>query len=71
MGMEGLLLGGVKQPGLEADSSPPSNAEVKNKWLYLHSLVCLHGMCRDNFTFTCYQHVLASEPSSPSKTAPD
>jgi hypothetical protein len=25
---------GVKQPGHEADHSPPSNAEVKNEWSY-------------------------------------
>jgi hypothetical protein len=27
----------------ESDHSPPSNAEVKNVELYLHSLMCLHG----------------------------
>jgi hypothetical protein len=37
---------GVKRPGLEADHSPPSSAEVKNAWNYtsippvrLHSVV--------------------------------
>jgi hypothetical protein len=25
---------GVKQPGREADHSPPSSAEVKNTWIY-------------------------------------
>jgi hypothetical protein len=36
---------GVKRPGLEADHSHPSSAEVK-EWvaLYLHSLVHLHGV---------------------------
>jgi hypothetical protein len=29
---------GIKQPGREADHSPPSSAEVKNAWSYnLHS----------------------------------
>jgi hypothetical protein len=25
---------GVKQPGREADHSPPASAEVKNAWIY-------------------------------------
>jgi hypothetical protein len=45
---------GVKQPGCEADHSPPSNAEVKNAWSYTsnpqHAFVawCLVKH-RDNF----------------------
>jgi hypothetical protein len=47
---------GLKQPGREADHSPPSNVEVKNAWGYtstpltrLHGVViiregCLYGM---------------------------
>jgi hypothetical protein len=27
----------VNQPGLEADHSPPSTAEVKNAWRYISS----------------------------------
>jgi hypothetical protein len=35
----------VKWPGLEADHSPPSSAEVKEcKALYFHPPLCLHGM---------------------------
>jgi hypothetical protein len=49
----------VKQPGHEADHSPPSGAKVKECMeLYLHSPICLHGMVfsqekkhRGNFTF--------------------
>jgi hypothetical protein len=33
MGTRGFSLG-LKQPGLEADHSPPSSAEVKNAWSY-------------------------------------
>jgi hypothetical protein len=29
-----VLPTGVKQPGCEADDSPPSSAEVKNAWSY-------------------------------------
>jgi hypothetical protein len=36
---------GVKQPGDEADCSPPSSAKVKECMeLYLLSPICLHGM---------------------------
>jgi hypothetical protein len=34
---------GIKQPGREADHSPPSNAKV----LFIHSTVCLHGVLLD------------------------
>jgi hypothetical protein len=34
----------VKRSGLEADHSPPSNAEVKNGGVYLHSGIRLHGV---------------------------
>jgi hypothetical protein len=35
----------VRQPGHEADHSPPSSAKVKNVWSYTSTpLVCLHGM---------------------------
>jgi len=30
----GALTPGLKRPGREANHSPPSNAEVKNKWSY-------------------------------------
>lgn len=38
----------------DVDNSPPSGTEIKNE--YLHSLICLHGMYRDNFTFQ-YKYV--------------
>jgi hypothetical protein len=50
----------VKWPGLEADQSSPSSADIKNDGaLYLHSPIRVHGLglnCllikyRDNFTF--------------------
>jgi len=34
----GDVFPGVKLPGYEADSSPPSSAEVKNTWIYTSSL---------------------------------
>jgi hypothetical protein len=43
--MPGALSLGVKQPGHEADHSPPSSAKVKECMeLYLHSPICLHGV---------------------------
>jgi hypothetical protein len=53
MGIEGTFSGG------NSDHSPPSSAEVKNKWLYTSTpdksswrsdKLVKH---RDNFTFTC------------------
>jgi hypothetical protein len=35
---------GVKRQGREADHSPPSSAEVKNVFSYLHSPIRLHGV---------------------------
>jgi len=36
---------GVKRPGLEEDSSPPSSFKVKNAWSYTSTVpICLHGM---------------------------
>ena len=41
----------VKRPGREVGRSPPSSAEVKNKWSYTYSsLVCPHGVCKDDIT---------------------
>jgi hypothetical protein len=40
----GVLSPGVKQPGHEADHSPPTSAEVKNVELYLHSPIHLHDV---------------------------
>jgi hypothetical protein len=56
----GALTLGIKRPGLEADHSPPSSAEVKNAWSYTSTPpVRLHGGAqlkyRDNFTFTHYR----------------
>jgi hypothetical protein len=43
--LPGALSLEVRQPGLEADHSPPFNAEVKECMeLYLHSPICLHGV---------------------------
>jgi hypothetical protein len=44
-GYQGALSLGVKQPGCEADHSPPSSAEVKNSWSCTSALaIRLHGM---------------------------
>jgi hypothetical protein len=41
----GVLSLGVKRPGREADHSPPSSTEAKERVeLYLHSAIRLHGM---------------------------
>jgi hypothetical protein len=41
----GILSLGVKQPGSEADHSPPSSSEVKNVYSYTSTPpICLHGV---------------------------
>jgi hypothetical protein len=50
---------GVKRPGSEVDNSRPSSAHLKNKWSHASTTsICLHGLHRDNFTFTTYFKVL-------------
>jgi hypothetical protein len=45
MGTGGPFPGGKERPGRDADHSPPSSAEVKNKYeLYLLSPKRLHGV---------------------------
>jgi len=41
----------------EVNSSPLSSTKVKNVWIYTPILhINLHGMHRDNFTFTLYAY---------------
>lgn len=41
----------VKWLGCEANHSPLSSTKVKNDWIYISTPpVCLHDMCRNNFT---------------------
>jgi hypothetical protein len=35
---------GVKRPGREADHSPPTSAEVRKMWVYIHSPIRLHDI---------------------------
>jgi hypothetical protein len=42
--VQGALSLRVKEPGHEADHSPPSDAIVKNVELYLQSPIPLHGV---------------------------
>jgi len=47
---------GVQQLEHDVDYSPPSNTKVKKKWSYTFtSSICLHGMDRDNFSFSNVQ----------------
>jgi hypothetical protein len=72
MGTSGFFPG-VKGPGREANSSPPSSVEVNECMeLYLHSPIRLHGVVlslkykhRDNFTFTLPLSHLISEQLKP------
>jgi hypothetical protein len=46
------ILPGLKQLGCEADHSPPSTAQVKDKWSYTSTLdICHHVVDFVNFTF--------------------
>jgi hypothetical protein len=43
---------GIKRPVREVDRSPPSSAQVQNKWSYTFApTICRHVVDRDNFTF--------------------
>jgi hypothetical protein len=58
----GALFLGIKQPGREADHSPPFSVEIKNAWSYISTPpIRLYGVVlsykeqnRDNFTFYLY-----------------
>jgi hypothetical protein len=47
-----VLFLGVRWLGHEADHSPTPSNELKNEWSCTSTPVCLHGIKRDNFTFT-------------------
>jgi len=48
----------VKQPRSEANHSPLSSDQVKNKWSYTSTpLICLLGVDRKNFTLTLYLYI--------------
>jgi hypothetical protein len=48
----GSPLPGLKQLGQEFDPSPPSTAEVKNKWSYTSNTpMCLHSVDKKIFKF--------------------
>jgi len=47
-----VLFLGVRWLGHEADHSPTSTNELKNEWRCTYTPICLHGIKRDNFTFT-------------------
>jgi hypothetical protein len=60
----GALSLGVKQPGREADHSPPSSAEVKNWWSYTSTpqyvfMAWFLVKHRENFSFTFDKHLQA------------
>lgn len=49
----GILSPGMKLPWRETGPSPPSIAEIQNKWSYTATpSACLHGVDRESFTFT-------------------
>jgi hypothetical protein len=55
----GALSPGVKRQVYESDNSPPSNAELKNAWIYISTTPYVLMMwClikhRDNFTFLTF-----------------
>jgi hypothetical protein len=66
----GALSLGVKQPGREADHSPPSSAEVKNAGSYTSTPQyvfmewCLVKR-RDNFTFYTFMYICELPTSKP------
>jgi hypothetical protein len=60
-GYRGSFLG-VNQPGREDNNLPTSSSKVKNEWSYTSDLrTCLHGMDKENFTFTQWPSVKIPE----------
>jgi hypothetical protein len=64
---EALSLG-VKRPGIEADHSPPSSAEVKNEWSYTSTPpIRLHGVvlsqAQEQIYLCLYFYTLLNEHS--------
>ena len=57
-----LSLCGIKRSERENDHSSLSGAQVKNWWNHIVTLVCLHVLRRDNFTFTFTFHVPSQSP---------
>ena len=49
-----VLCGGIKRLSREVNHSLPSSAEVKNKWGYTSTPVCLHSFYRHKSTFPFY-----------------
>jgi len=48
-----VFLPEVTWPGHDVDHSPPPRAKVKNEWIFTSTtLVCFHGVDKDNFVFT-------------------
>jgi len=51
-----MFFPGVKRSGTEANHSPSTSAKVKNEWNFTSSsLICLHGVDGETFTFICYR----------------
>jgi hypothetical protein len=46
-----VLFPALKQPGRLDDRSPPSIAEIKNKWRYTSASSCFHGVQSVTVTF--------------------
>jgi len=42
--LSGALSPGVRQPGCEANNSPPSTAKLKTAWSYISIPQCLYGI---------------------------
>jgi hypothetical protein len=58
----GVLSSAVKQPGREADSSPPSSAESKNEWSYTSSpTIHLYGVVISYLKYTDFHPCKAFE----------
>jgi len=50
---------GISRPWRDGNNSPPSNAEVENKWSYASAPpICLLGVDSNNFTFSFNPHSL-------------
>jgi hypothetical protein len=57
---------GVKRPGREADQSPPSSTDIKNRWSHTSAPPTRrHGAERDKCTFNCLSRVYCTRSFLP------
>jgi hypothetical protein len=68
MGIEGYFSGRIKQPGREADHSPPTSVEIKNTWIYTPTPAydfMMSWLLKHKDKFTCFQRLCSNSNQTP------